>query len=121
MENAESMALEKATYSGYVISENEQTAIETQREVVKALLAKLQESERNNHHTTLLRRNVECGDWRIFRGIGKYGSESAPPRAATSKEGGTHDTRSFREFSHHAKSYGEHHARDFASETRCTV
>ncbi len=46
LENTESMALEKATYSGYVISENEQTAIERQREVVKKLLAQLQESER---------------------------------------------------------------------------
>ena len=46
LENTESMTLEKATYSGYVISENEQTAVEAQREVVKALLAKLQESER---------------------------------------------------------------------------
>jgi len=46
LENTERMALEKATYSGYVISENERTAIETQREVVKKLLAKLQESER---------------------------------------------------------------------------
>ncbi len=46
LENTERMALDKATYSGYVISENERTAIETQREVVKKLLAKLQESER---------------------------------------------------------------------------
>ena len=46
LENADSMALEKATYSGYVIAENERTAIEAQREVVKKLLAKLQESER---------------------------------------------------------------------------
>ena len=46
LENTESMTLEKATYSGYVISENEQTAMEAQREVVKKLLAKLQESER---------------------------------------------------------------------------
>ena len=46
LENTERLALEKATYSGYVISENEQTAIAAQREVVKALLAKLQESER---------------------------------------------------------------------------
>ena len=46
LENTESMVLEKATYSGYVISENERTAIEAQREVVKGLLAKLQESER---------------------------------------------------------------------------
>ena len=46
LENTENMTLEKATYSGYVISENEQTAVEAQREVVKTLLAKLQESER---------------------------------------------------------------------------
>ena len=38
--------LEKATYSGYVVEENERTAAEVQREVVKKLLAKLQESER---------------------------------------------------------------------------
>ena len=46
LENTESVALEKVTYSGYVIAENEQTAIEAQREVVKKLLAKLPESER---------------------------------------------------------------------------
>ena len=38
--------LERATYSGYVVEENERTSAETQREVVKKLLAKLQESER---------------------------------------------------------------------------
>ena len=38
--------LENSTYSGYVIAENERVAMETQREVVKKLLAKLQESER---------------------------------------------------------------------------
>ena len=46
LENTDSVVLEKATYSGYLIEENERTAIETQREVVKALLAELQESER---------------------------------------------------------------------------
>ncbi|MXY99452.1 RNA polymerase sigma factor, partial [Candidatus Poribacteria bacterium] len=46
LENTDSTVLEKATYSGYVIEENERTAIETQREAVKKLLAKLQESER---------------------------------------------------------------------------
>ena len=46
LEDISSEALEKATYSGYVIEENERTAIEAQREVVKKLLAKLQESER---------------------------------------------------------------------------
>ena len=46
LKNTDSIALEKATYSGYVVAENEQTAVEAQREVVKKLLAKLQESER---------------------------------------------------------------------------
>ena len=46
LEGTSSAQLEKATYSGYVIAENEQITMETQREVVKKLLAKLQESDR---------------------------------------------------------------------------
>ena len=46
LENTSSGQLEKATYSGYVIEENERMTMETQREVVKKLLAKLQESDR---------------------------------------------------------------------------
>ena len=46
LEETSSAQLEQATYSGYVIEENEQAAIETRREAVKRLLAKLQESER---------------------------------------------------------------------------
>ena len=46
LEETSSTQLEKATYSGYVIEENEQSAVETRREAVKKLLAKLQESER---------------------------------------------------------------------------
>ena len=46
LEDTSSVQLEKATYSGYVIEENERMAVETQREVVKKLLAKLQESDR---------------------------------------------------------------------------
>ena len=46
LEETNSTQLEKATYSGYVIEENEQETAEAQREVVKKLLAKLQESER---------------------------------------------------------------------------
>ena len=46
LEDTSSAQLEKATYSGYVIAENEQTTAEAQREVVKKLLEKLQESER---------------------------------------------------------------------------
>ena len=46
LEKTNSALLEKATYSGYVIEENERVTAETQREVVKKLLAELQESER---------------------------------------------------------------------------
>ena len=46
LEATNGLQFEKATYSGYVVEENERTAIEAQREVVKKLLAKLQESER---------------------------------------------------------------------------
>ena len=46
LENTSSEQLEKSTYSRYIIEENEQTAAETRREVVKELLAELQESER---------------------------------------------------------------------------
>ncbi len=46
LEETSSAELEKTAYSGYVIAENEQVAIETQHEVVKKLLAKLQESDR---------------------------------------------------------------------------
>ena len=46
LEDTSSAELEKTAYSGYIIAENEQVAMETQREVVKKLLAKLQESDR---------------------------------------------------------------------------
>ena len=46
LEGTSSAELEKTTYSGYVIAENQRVAVETQREVVKKLLAKLQESDR---------------------------------------------------------------------------
>ncbi|MDE0015944.1 MAG: RNA polymerase sigma factor [Candidatus Poribacteria bacterium] len=45
-EPLEDARLQKATYSGYVVAENERTEAEAQREVVKKLLAKLQESDR---------------------------------------------------------------------------
>ena len=46
LEETNSAQFEKATYSGYVIEENERMTVETQREVVKKLLAKLKESDR---------------------------------------------------------------------------
>ena len=46
LEGTSSSQYEKATYSQYVVEENERTAVEAQRDVVKKLLAKLPESER---------------------------------------------------------------------------
>ena len=46
LEETNSAQFEKATYSGYVIEENERTTTEAQREIVKKLLAKLKESDR---------------------------------------------------------------------------
>ena len=45
-EDTDIAQLEKTAYSGYVIEENERMAVDAQREAVKKLLAKLQESER---------------------------------------------------------------------------
>ena len=46
LEDTSSAQLEKATYSGHIIAENERMTEEAQREVVKELLEKLQESDR---------------------------------------------------------------------------
>ena len=46
LENISHTQLEKRAYSGYIIEENKRMAVETQREVVKKLLAKLQDSDR---------------------------------------------------------------------------
>ena len=46
LEDTSSAQLERATYSGHIIAENERMTEEAQREVVKKLLAKLQESDR---------------------------------------------------------------------------
>ena len=46
LEETSSFQVEKETYSHYVVAEKERTAVATQREVVKKLLAKLPESER---------------------------------------------------------------------------
>ncbi len=46
LESTNNADLEKATYSSYVSAENERVSVEAQREVVKKLLAKLQESDR---------------------------------------------------------------------------
>ena len=46
IEETDNAHIQTGTYSGYVAAENERTTAEAQRDVVKKLLAKLQESER---------------------------------------------------------------------------
>ena len=46
LEETDNVHVQNVTYSGYVASENERTTVEAQRDVVKKLLARLQESER---------------------------------------------------------------------------
>ena len=46
LKNQSGVRPEKASYSQYVVEENERISVEAQREVVKKLLAKLEESER---------------------------------------------------------------------------
>ena len=46
LESANSAELERESYSSYVSSENERASVAAQRDVVKKLLAKLQESDR---------------------------------------------------------------------------
>ena len=46
LEDTDNEELEKATYSSYISAENERVSAEAQREVVRKLLAKLQESDR---------------------------------------------------------------------------
>ncbi len=46
LEETDDKQLQQSTYSGYVAAENERTTAEAQRDVVKKLLARLQESER---------------------------------------------------------------------------
>ncbi len=45
-EETDNEHIQTSTYSGYVVAENERTTAEAQRDVVKKLLARLQESER---------------------------------------------------------------------------
>ena len=46
LEETDNAYVQNVTYSGYVAAENERTTVEAQRDVVKKLLARLQESER---------------------------------------------------------------------------
>ena len=93
LEDTSSAELEKTAYSGYVIAENEQVAMETQREVVKKLLAKLQESDRTVI-TLYYLGEMSYEEISEFLGVSVASIKNRLYRAAEPiKEGGTHDSR----------------------------
>ena len=121
IEETNSTQLEKATYSGYIIEEKERTIAEAKCEVVKQLLANLQESDRTVI-TLHYFGEMSAAEIGAFLGVSVNTiRESASPGTAAFKERGANSKRGFRQFSNHAASHGEHHARDFEYETRCTV
>ena len=71
---------QKATYSGYVAAENERTTAEAQRDVVKKLLAKLQESERTIM-TLHYFGEMSCTEIGVFLGVSKNTIKSRLRRA----------------------------------------
>ena len=72
--------LQKSTYSRYVTEENERTTAEAQRDVVKKLLAKLQESERTVI-TLHYFGEMSCTEIGVFLGVSKNTIKSRLRRA----------------------------------------
>ena len=79
-EETDDKQLQKSTYSRYVVAENERTTAEAQREVVKKLLAKLQESERTIM-TLHYFGEMSCTEIGTFLGVSKNTIKSRLRRA----------------------------------------
>ena len=110
LEDTSSAALENATYSGYVIAENERTTVEAQREVVKKLLAKLQESDRIVI-TLYYLGGMTYEEISEFLGVSVSAIKNRLYRARQRlKKGGTDDTRGFRQFPDYTESNRKYHA-----------
>lgn len=80
LEETDDEQRQKATYSGYVAAENERTTAEAQRDVVKKLLAKLQESERTIM-TLHYFGEMSCTEIGTFLGVSKNTVKSRLRRA----------------------------------------
>ena len=80
LEETDDEQRQKATYSGYVAAENERTTAEAQRDVVKKLLAKLQESERTIM-TLHYFGEMSCTEIGTFLGVSKNTIKSRLRRA----------------------------------------
>ena len=80
IEETDNEQIQNATYSGYVAAENERTTAEAQREVVKKLLGKLQESERTII-TLHYFGEMSCTEIGAFLGVSKNTIKSRLRRA----------------------------------------
>ena len=80
LEETDNEQLQKAAYSRYVTEENERTTAEAQRDVVKKLLAKLQESERTVI-TLHYFGEMSCTEIGAFLGVSKNTIKSRLRRA----------------------------------------
>ena len=80
LEETDDEQQQKLTYSGYVVAENERTTAEAQRDVVKKLLAKLQESERTIM-TLHYFGEMSCTEIGTFLGVSKNTIKSRLRRA----------------------------------------
>ena len=121
LEGTETTMIQADAYSQHVTEERSKTAAESQREVVKQLLAKLKESERT---VMTLHYLGEMTVAEISRFLGVSGStiKSRPAACAEPfKRGGTDDQRSTRPFPNYTESHREYHARGIASETDCAI
>ena len=102
--------LEKATYSEYVIQENERTTAEAQSEVVQKLLAKLREKERT---VIILHYFGEMTHEEISEFLGtSVGTIKSRLRRAQQrlKKRGTDGSRGIKWFPNRAEFHGERHA-----------
>ena len=80
LEETDDEQLQKSTYSRYVVAEKERTTAEAQRDVVKKLLAKLQESERTIM-TLHYFGEMSCTEIGTFLGVSKNTIKSRLRRA----------------------------------------
>ena len=80
LEETDNAHVQTGTYSGYVVAENERTTAEAQRDVVKKLLEKLQESERTII-TLHYFGEMSCTEIGTFLGVSKNTIKSRLRRA----------------------------------------
>ena len=109
--NKSGIQFEKPSYSEYVVEENERVSIQAQREVVKKLLAKLEESERTVM-TLHYFAEMSCTEIGEFLGVSANTIKSRLRRAQQRlKRERTRHKRGFRALQNLTESYRNHYVR----------